>query len=126
MSATSKGAVKTPLIWLGAALGCVVITNVYALFGHGVRSDAMDGMFLYPLLGGTAVYLLTGFALKKAAVRPGSTIYNAGIATLTAGGMLRGILEIAGTGSAYGTVFTAVGWGLAGLGLLCWFAVKSA
>ena len=37
-------------------------------------------------------------------------LYSSGVATLTAGAMLNGILEIAGTASAYQSLFMAAGW----------------
>lgn len=112
-SATNRKAAKRPLIWLCVALGCVGVTNIYALFGHGVRSDAMDYMFLYPLLGGA-------LALLPRCPRVARNLYNAGIATLTAGGMMQGILEIAGTASIYTVVFTGTGWTLVAAGVAVW------
>jgi hypothetical protein len=94
---------KTALTYAGVSALCILITNVYAIFGHGVRSYYMDFMFLCPLAGGalflifyTAVYRrkLTGWC------RLGFNFYNSGIATLTCGFLLTGIMEIAGTGSA--------------------------
>jgi type IV secretory pathway TrbD component len=84
----------------------------------------MDTMFIYPLLGGAVAYFITGIIFrnirKSGTIRLASNLYNAGIATLIAGGMLRGILEIAGTGSAYAVVFNIAGWGFVGLGVLFW------
>jgi hypothetical protein len=84
----------------------------------------MDYMFIYPLLGGAAAYFITGLIFRKmrksGTIRLGSNLYNAGIATLIAGCMLRGILEIAGTGSAYVVVFSITGWGFVGIGVLFW------
>jgi hypothetical protein len=84
-----------------------VITNVYALFGHGVRSGSMDFMFLYPLLGGTLVFIMAAFlspVLPERLLtgsRAGYNLYNSGIAALTSAAMLSGIMEIAGTGSKW-------------------------
>lgn len=115
-------AYKRPLIWLLIALGCIAITNLYAVFGHGVRSAAMDFMFLYPLLGGALVYVILKLFFrggsKAGNLRPAMNLYNSGLATLTAGGLLRGILEIAGTASAYSIVFTIAGWGLLAIGTI--------
>jgi hypothetical protein len=98
---------------LGASLFCVIFTHIYALFGHGVRSPAMDLMFLYPLAGGALPFFVLGrffprFA-KRRFFRPGCNLYNSGIAALTAGALLRGILEIAGTGSRWIGLFFAAG-----------------
>lgn len=114
---------RRPFIWLCVSLGCIVITNVYALFGHGIRSDAMDYMFLYPLLGGAAVMLLLDVVFRRLCYpRLALNLHSAGIATLTVGGMVQGILDIAGTASAYTIVFTVAGWMLVGVGLIAWCA----
>ena len=99
--------VKTAIVYTAVSVLCIVITNVYARFGHGVRSDYMDFMFLYPLLGGTAVFLLLALlwpalpeGMRKRS-RMGYNLYNSGIACLTSAAMLTGIMEIAGTGSRW-------------------------
>jgi hypothetical protein len=89
---------------------CVVITNVYALFGHGVRSYYMDLMFLYPLVGAV---VFAGLNLFGVVGRFAANAYHAGVASLTVGAMLGGIMEIAWTGSAYTYIFFIAG------GLLC-------
>lgn len=110
---------KVSMVWLAITLGCIAVTNIYAVFGHGIRSDSMDFMFLYPL-GGALVYFLCDMLSAKTGRdgygRLGANLFNSGLATLTAGGMLKGVLEIAGTGSGYAAVFDVAGWGLAGLG----------
>ena len=102
----------------------VLIDNIYALFGHGVRSPAMYLLFLYPLLGGALVYLLIGRFVPHMGshekYRLFYNVHNSGVAILAAGSLLSGILDIAGTASAYVPLFYAVGWifVLAGLALV--------
>ncbi|MDR1733351.1 MAG: hypothetical protein LBR73_00485 [Oscillospiraceae bacterium] len=93
------------------SLLCVLLTNVYALFGHGIRSQAMDLMFLYPLIGGSLV--VTYCLCKELLPRTGFNLFNAGLTTLTVGAFLSGILEIAGTASPYIPGFYIIG------GVLC-------
>ncbi len=115
---------KTVLASLVFAMAAVAIDRIYALFGHGVSSAFMTWVFLYPLLGGALVYLLIAVSARLVIGAPGyrlfCNIYNSGIATLAAGSLLRGILEIAGTGSPYTALFFAAGGLLTagGLGLL--------
>lgn len=45
-------------------------------------------------------------------------LYNSGVATLIVGAMLNGILEIAGTASAYQPLFMAAGWTFAFIGFI--------
>lgn len=100
---------------------CVAVANIYALFGHGIRSDAMDFMFLYPLCGAVVVLLLD-FALTRhfghGLSRLARNLINSGIAALTLGAMLRGILYIAGGSSPYAFVFPLTGWSLAAAGVI--------
>lgn len=48
----SKKLGKTIVVYLLMTLLSIAVNLIYGLFGHGVHSVAMTGMFLYPLLGG--------------------------------------------------------------------------
>jgi hypothetical protein len=112
---------KTSVIFLAISLLCAVVNWIYGRYGHGVHSVYMTFMFGYPLLGGTAVYLL--WALPKAWL-PGRfavNIYNSGIAALTVGSALSGIFDIAGTSSPYQPVFMIAGIAMVSLGALGYF-----
>lgn len=107
---------------LAATAGCIVFSKVYAVFGHGVQSAALSLMYLYPLLGGvlpySALWLLVPALERVRDFRLGTNLYNAGLATLVCGSLLRGIFEIAGTASAYVPILMAAGWTMAAAGLL--------
>ncbi len=107
-----KFLLKNSIVYVAISLLCVVISNVYALFGHGIRSDYMDSMFLYPLLGGVMYLLALALSDEHGGMfRLGKNVYNSAIAALTAGSMLRGIVEIAGTDSDLIILFFVFGWG---------------
>ena len=99
----------------------IVIAKVYGLFGHGVTSPSMTWMFLFPLIGGVAGYSSFRSFLPKNVkandFRSFSNLYNSGIATLTVGSFLQGILEIAGTNSVYVPYFYVIGAALLVAGL---------
>lgn len=82
-----------------------IVSKIYGVFGHGVTSPFMTWMFLWPLLGGALVYYIIEKSrpslVKTSYFRVFSNLYNAGIATLTAGSFLQGIIEIAGASSDY-------------------------
>lgn len=103
---------KTFLVYLALSAFCIVFDQVYALFGHGVRSASMTYMFLYPLTGGAVPFLLLWIGSPKREI-PGFrllyNIYNSGIAMLTLQSLLTGIMEIAGTSSPYNILFTICG-----------------
>lgn len=123
-------AFKTIIVYILCGIGCIFAEKVYGLFGHGVRSAAMTWMFLYPLLGGGLLFLLLRFARPRiqryGLYRLGYNLYNAGIATLTTGSFLQGILEIAGTASPYVTGFAAAGGLLVTVGAAAaWVSTRS-
>jgi len=105
---------KTELVYLILSLVAITVDHIYALFGHGVRSSFMSCMFLYPLLGGAVVYFmierLSPRVVRAAGYRLFYNVYNSGIAILTAGSFLEGILEIAGTSSPFTMWFFLAGW----------------
>lgn len=113
---------KTVLVYLAVAFAVIAVDNVYAIFGHGVRSAAMTWMFLYPLIGGTLFYLLIGLFIpwvnRFMGYRVFYNMYNSGIASLTTGSFLKGILDIAGTASPYTALFYMVGWSFIAFALL--------
>lgn len=104
---------KTVLVYFILSLAAIAVNLIYGLFGHGVHAASMTWMFLYPLLGGALLFLLLGIffpSLRNAAgYRLFFNAYSSGIATLTVGGLLNGILEIAGTSSPYTIAFYAFG-----------------
>jgi len=107
---------------LGAAVGCIIFNQVYALFGHEMQSASMASMYLFPLLGGAVPFLviwLLGPELNlMSQSRLAINLYNSGIATLICSHLLGGIFEIAGTSSVYVPMILIMGWILAGIGLL--------
>jgi hypothetical protein len=103
---------KRLLPYIAVSVVCIIITNIYALFGHGVRSDSMDYMLLYPLIGGLIIKIpsvLIQGDYSRGVKRFGGNLYNSGLAALTCGALLRGIVEIAGTDSVYIKWFFVLG-----------------
>lgn len=104
---------KTVFIYILLGSFTILVNQVYGIFGHGVSSDAMTWMFLYPLVGG-GVYLLLGLLLPNISQFSGYRLfcntYNSGIAALTTGSLLKGIMEIAGTNSSYLKYYYLIGY----------------
>lgn len=72
----------------------------------------MTYMFVYPLIGGAVVNLVAIVRNKITEVQifyVGKTILNYGIATLVVGSFMKGVFEIAGTGSDYLAYYFYVG-----------------
>lgn len=122
---------KTVIIFLVLSIASIAVDNIYAVFGHGVRSSSMSLMFLYPLLGGTIVYSILRFITPEISLdrryRLAYNLYNSGIATLTIGSFFKGILDIAGTASNYTNIFFIFGgaMSLVGIFILIFCAIKT-
>lgn len=113
-------ALNTARVYLGIALFCGFFSFVYEHFSHGVYSDYMVYLFLFPLVGGTLAFgilwLLGGRFFPE---RLSLNLYNSGIAALTVGSCLEGVLEIYATTSDYMPVYWITGAALTASGILC-------
>jgi hypothetical protein len=122
MSNTSR----TAVVYFGVTLLCGLFSIIYEYFSHGVYSNAMMYMFLYPLLGGALPYgaiRITGGL--RAPGRTAMNLYNSGIAALTVGSCFAGALEIYGTTSIFVLVYRAAGIAFIILGIVFCFIQKS-
>ena len=108
----------TAVIWayLLSAAGCAFFGAVYELFGHEVYSYFMIYAFAFPLLLGAIPFFLMQKVGKPFPGRAADLIH-AGVAALTVGSIVQGVLEIYGTAnyltSAYwitGGMITSAGW----------------
>lgn len=89
-------------IYIGVTIFCLVFFLIYNCFSHGVHSLYMTWLFAWPLVLG--VFPSTLIIFFKKLRRPDGlciNIWNSGVAAVTVSSMLRGIFEIAGTGSEY-------------------------
>lgn len=117
----SKRCGRTALVYLLAACFLVLFGGVYEHFSHGVWSYSMVYAFAYPLAGGTLPFLAAG--LWKHGKYPGAVeavLYHCGIATLTLGSIVCGVLEIYGTTNALTVCYPYAGWLLFGIGFTVW------
>lgn len=120
---------KTAIVYMTASLFTIAVNYIYSLFGHGEKSGFMTWMFLYPLLGGTLIFILSAL-LPEVTHREGYRIfynlYNSGIAALTVGSFMKGIFDIAGTSSRYVMAFSITGilFLLSGLVILVYHTLK--
>ena len=84
----------TVKIYVFTALFCIAFNYIYSLFGHGVSSPFMSYAFVFSLVLGVVGF--TVFGRLNLDNRIAYNLYNAGIATLTVGSILQGIIDIAG------------------------------
>ena len=110
---------KTAGIYLFTTLFCIVLNYVYSLFGHGVSSPFMSYAFVFSLVLGVVGFILLGWLDLNN--RIAFNLYNAGIATLTVGSILRGILDIAGADTIYPVYYFIAGAVFVAIGVLIYF-----
>ncbi len=116
---------KTVIIYLGVTLFCGLFSMVYEHFSHGVYSDYMIYLFLFPLSGGVLPFAVIG--LMDRLYFPGRislNLYNSGIATLSVGCCFKGVLEIYGTTSYYMPVYWIVGTVLTASGIVIHYIIS--
>ena len=109
---------KTAFYYLLAAGFWALLGGVYEHFSHGVYSTSMVYAFAYPLVGGAIPFLAMALWCRNCA--GGNGLYHCGIATLTLGSILRGVLEIYGTDSRLLAVYPWAGRLLIIAGILLW------
>lgn len=94
---------------------CIIFSAIYEHFSFGVYSNAMIFAFLFPLIGGVAVFTL--LLLFKGKIKiPDSAVllYNSAVALFTVGSLFTGIVEIYGTTNRLSYVYV-----IAGIAFLC-------
>jgi len=98
-------------------VGCVFFGAVYELFSHEVWSCFMICAFAIPLLLGAIPFFLLR---KRGKPFPGKAaeLVHAGVAALTAGSILQGVLEIYGTSNPLTAVYWTAGGVLVSAGWL--------
>lgn len=107
-------------IYLLITLFCIVFSVIYELFSHEVYSWYMLGAFLYPLLGGFIPYFLIAVKRLRFPSSFSRNLLHCGIATLTCGSILQGILEIYGTTNRLIIVYWIAGFTLVCAGIICY------
>lgn len=100
---------KIGFSYLCIALICALFGAIYEVFSYGVYSFFMIYAFAFPLIGGSLYFFALDLFGKRVPGRLSLNLYNSGIATLTIGCILEGILEIYGTTNSLTSVYWFVG-----------------
>lgn len=103
--------------WLSASLFCGFFSVVYEHFSHGVYSNFMIWLFLFPLVLGALPFAAVKLLHLPTPAYFAENTYNSGVATLTVGSCLAGVFEIYGAPSAYVRWYWIVGGILVIVGL---------
>lgn len=106
---------RTARIYGIVSIVTIVFSTIYEFNSHGVYSVHMICLFLYPLLGGCAVFALLSLLCRLNRKIRISWLalswYQAALLTFMAGSLISGILEIYGTTSGYTAFFWYIGGG---------------
>lgn len=103
-------AARTALAYLAVSILCALFGAVYERFSHGVHSYYLIYAFAFPLLGGVLPYLLLAVLGTDGYPRRfARNLCHSGIATLTVGSIVRGILDIYGTTNGLSRYYWIVG-----------------
>lgn len=118
-SDTKQNAAKTAFNYLLISIFCALFGAVYERFSHEVYSYHMLYAFAFPLLGGVLPFFTIAMGyLKKIPSSLARSLYHGGIATLTVGSILCGVLYIYGTTNRLTAVYWAVGITLTAAGII--------
>lgn len=104
-----RQAVKTAFAYGLVSLFCALFGAVYEAFSHGVYSDYMLYAFAFPLAGGALPFMGKALFGRQFPGRLSGNLYHCGIAALTVGSVMRGVLEIYGTTNALVNVYWIAG-----------------
>ena len=116
---------KTAFIYLLVSLFCIIFGAVYEIYSHEVYSYYMIYAFAFPLVGGTLQFMLLNIIpAKKYPNAVARNLYHSGIATLTVGSIVHGVLDIYGTTNALSLYYWLVGVAILLIGLIT-FVIQS-
>ena len=120
----SGAAGRIALNYLIASTACAAVGLIYELFSHGVLSSYMVLGWVFPFVLGTIPNFLIRITGAKGPGSAAENIYACGVATLTAGCMLKGVLEIFGTTNSMLKVYPIVALALIAAGALLYLFGK--
>ena len=113
-----RSAGRMAIIYICISLFCGLFSAIYEHFSHEVYSDYMIYLFMFPLIGGVLPFTAIGLSKHLQCPTPISArLYNSGVAALTLGSCLAGVLDIYGTTSTYINIYWISGIALVGIGI---------
>ncbi len=96
---TNRTFIKIAFYYLLISIFTACFGAVYEAFSYGVYSYFMLYAFAFPLAGGCLPFFILGLWHHDKKMPPAlcADLYHSGIATLTVGSVIRGVLDIYGT-----------------------------
>lgn len=115
-SVTNRTFMKTSFVYLLISIFVAFFGAIYEVFSYGVYSNFMLYAFAFPLVGGCLPFFILGFwgntprfSKIKNPTALSRSLYHCGIATLTVGSVIRGVLDIYGTTNYLSNYYWIVG-----------------
>ena len=104
------------MVYLILSIFLFIFSRVYVSLSYGEVSIFMNTLSLVPLIGGG---LLVGLLyLQPTLSRISFNLWNSGVAVLTAGFLLRGIINLSGRSTTLDWPYWVIGAGFLGLALV--------
>lgn len=114
---------KTAFIYLLLSIFCGLFGAIYELYSHEVYSFYMIYAFAFPLVGGVLPFCILNMARpRKYPNSLSRNLYHSGIAALTVGSIVRGVLDIYGTDNALTKYYLPAGAVLIAAGIAVYLA----
>jgi len=114
-----KRASETAFIYLFISLLFILFGAVYEIYSHEVYSYYMIYAFVFPLVYGTLPFMVLSLEkIKKYPNAIARNLYHSGVATLTIGSTVRGVLDIYGTTNTLSDYYWYVGIVLIVIGVI--------
>ncbi|HEM3598399.1 TPA: hypothetical protein U1C28_000701 [Streptococcus suis] len=110
---------RTFISYLAMAAFLFIFSHIYESLSYGEVSVFMHYMFCATLVGG--ILLLGLLQVKPNLSRMTYNLWNSGIATITAGCLLRGIINLSGRSTTLDQPYWYVGAGFLALSLITLF-----
>ncbi|NQM29648.1 hypothetical protein HO415_02965 [Streptococcus suis] len=110
---------RTFISYLAMTAFLFIFSRIYESLSYGEVSVFMHYMFCTTLVGG--ILLLGLLQVKPNLSRITYNLWNSGIATITAGGLLRGIINLSGRSTTLDQPYWYVGAGFLALSLITLF-----
>ncbi|HEM3195812.1 hypothetical protein [Streptococcus suis] len=115
---------RTFISYLAITAFLFIFSRIYESLSYGEVSVFMHYMFCVPLIGGAL--LLGMLTLKPNLSRVTFNLWNSGVATITAGCLLRGIINLSGRSTTLNQPYWYIGAGFLVLSLVGLFINPSA
>lgn len=112
--------IKTAFVYILVTIFCAVFGAVYEYFSHEVYSYFMLYAFIFPLVSAGAFLGMSLNLMKKSPGAGTRNLYHSGIATLTVGSIMRGVLDIYGTTNWLISIYWVVGTLLVVVSIICY------